>query len=209
MSTGVAASCRTNATAGQCQTRRRSPMIIRCETTRKNTAGPYERGVCGPPQSGGECTSCGRPDDRAHADRSCCAGIGHRPFRALAFRGPPGRCAAPVPASLQASSAQRVEHRGMPPAEQRTSVQYFRLWPEWFCASGSRVRDVVSHLRRDAGPGFESNGVNSYIGEGNFACWVVALGSSGHSSTPTPRDAWAHAPIAQRPPATCSVWPET
>jgi len=42
---------------------------------------------CGPPQSGGECTSCGRPDDRAHADRSCCAGIGHQPLRALGFSG--------------------------------------------------------------------------------------------------------------------------
>ena len=138
--------------------------------------------------------------------------FGHWAFRALGFSGTDLSRTAGRRRCPQASRQVRRSGwstGGSHRAEQRTSVQYFRLWPEWFCASGSRVRDVVSHLRRDAGPGFESNGVNSYIGEGNFGCWVVALGSSDRSSTSTPRDAWARALIAQRPPATCSVWPET
>ena len=132
---------------------------------------------------------------------------GHWAFRALTFRGPPaGAGARKPPGKFGAAGGAQGGATGQSKGLQYSIFVYGR---NGFCASGSRVRDVVSHLRRDAGPGFESNGVNSYIGEGNFGCWVVALGSSGRSSTSTPRDAWARALIAQRPPATCSVWPET
>ena len=108
MSTGVAASCRTNATAGQCQTRRRSPMIIRCETTRKNTAGPYERGVLRPAairRRVHQLRPSRRPSPRGpkllrrnRAPASSGTGLfGHWAFRALTFRGPPAGAGARKP----------------------------------------------------------------------------------------------------------------